>query len=275
MVVWDTAQCRLLPCLSEGYLGGGVSGDSVEPRRLKRWDIITRWIGLRVLEIPFPRTSILNCVRRSIPSDPPSPPLQGNQPDTDKNTHSFFHSLQLAMQLQDEERREQQQRQQQQQQRSQSRPHPARGSPSRSNIPPQSQQQSSNSNQHGAESPTVRESKVKFIKLCARNFRPISNFLGIFPKYSTPCYKGFHWQGNWETVLESVKFDFLFLNHLSTRITQSKHIHEKCNSQSLQKCSWMQIWLPHTVHCAITIFLGAFVCHVPKLYCVYCSPKWP
>ena len=36
-----------------------------------------------------------------------------------------------------------------------------------------------------------RESKVKFIKLCARNFRPISNFLGVFPKYSTPVIKDF------------------------------------------------------------------------------------
>ena len=122
-----------------------------------------------MLEIPFPRTSILNCVRRSIPSDPPPPYREISLTDTDKNTHSFFHSLQLAMQLQEEERREQQQRQQQQQQRSQSRPHTARGSPSRSNIPPQSQQQSNNSNQHGAESPTVRELSIKMSTFSERS----------------------------------------------------------------------------------------------------------
>ena len=60
------------------------------------------------------------------------------------------------MQLQEEERREQQQRQQQQQ-RIQSRPELARGSPSRSNIPPHPQQQSSNSNQQRAESVLVRK----------------------------------------------------------------------------------------------------------------------
>lgn len=150
-----------------------------------------------------------------------------------KKSNSYFHSLQLALQLQEEERREQQQRQQQQQQRTQSRPQPARGSPSRSNILPQSQQQSSNSNQQRAES-AVRQFVYKkdttfiggqvcceaqclygifcqvLISLCTSNVRKISNFRDFFfffSKYPSRVTE-VSLTGGEETVLESVKFDF-------------------------------------------------------------------
>lgn len=72
--------------------------------------------------------------------------------------NSHFHSLQLAMQLQEEERI------QQQQQRIQSRPQQARASPSRANVIPQSQQQSSTSNQQREES-SVRQFIYKIVSM--------------------------------------------------------------------------------------------------------------
>lgn len=207
-----------------------------------------------------------------------------------KKSNSYFHSLQLALQLQEEERREQQQRQQQQQQRTQSRPQPARGSPSRSNILPQSQQQSSNSNQQRAES-AVRQFVYKkdttfiggqvcceaqclygifcqvLISLCTSNVRKISNFRDFFFFFFRNIrvvLLRFHWQVGKKQCWKAWSLTLKFLKHLSARITQSIVILLCLYSPILGKCNWT---LPADV---VAPQKYCLLCHVHSFSCSFC-----